>query len=640
MRSKKIYNVVISDGTGTINLLWFSANERYLRKTYTPGLKIVVSGEVSYNSYSKNLQIIHPKPEDVEIYDEKEENDDDTHFGRIVPIYPLTEGLTQKRIRTVVKQVVDQFAESLVDIVPDEVIKENKLMDLSGSVKEVQFPERTDKVVDLNSASDIYGSRPHKTVAFYEFFLLEIGLSLKKKEFTKIKGISFKTGGKLVQKFIDDLHFDITDAQKRVIKEIGNDMNSSCPMNRLLQGDVGSGKTVVSIISMLTAVENGFQAVLMAPTEILCEQHYGSIKKMLDQYGIKVVLLKSGIKVREKKIINSSINSGEAQVIIGTHALIEDNVEFKNLGLVVIDEQHRFGVLQRAKLMDKGKNPDVLVMTATPIPRTLAITVYGDLEISVIDELPPGRKDIKTKLYKESKRNRAEIYKIIKNELENGRQCYVVCPFIDESENPDFQHIKYATNVFESMKKDIFPEYEVGLLHGRMENDEKDSVMKGFIANQIQLLVSTTVVEVGVDVSNAAVMLIENSERYGLSQLHQLRGRIGRGAHESICLLVADYALSENADYKLDIMTKTNDGFKIAEADLKLRGPGDFLGTKQSGIPAFNFANIIRDWKILSEARDSALKLVSSDPELEGAPNLKKVVEKRWSELLELNLIS
>ena len=437
-----------------------------------------------------------------------------------------------------------------------------------------------------------------------------------------------------------NLPFETTPAQKRVIAEIEKDMKSAFPMNRLLQGDVGSGKTVVSIISMLNAIENGYQAVLMAPTEILCEQHYRSINKMLGKLGIKTVLLKSSIKAREKKAVNASISNGEAQLIIGTHALIEENVVFHNLGFVVIDEQHRFGVLQRAKLMDKGQNPDVLVMTATPIPRTLAITVYGDLEISVIDELPPGRKEIKTKLYKESKRNRALIYKTIKEELEKGRQCYVVCPFIDESENPDFQHIKYATNVYESLKDEIFPEFEIGMLHGRMDNEDKDRVMNAFQSNDIQLLVSTTVVEVGVDVPNATVMLIENSERYGLSQLHQLRGRIGRGADESICLLVADYALSENADYKLDIMTKTNDGFRIAEADLKLRGPGDFLGTKQSGIPTFKFANLIRDWKILSEARDSALKLVSGDPELKSAPELKKVVQRKWSELLDLNLVS
>jgi len=640
MRSKKIYNVVISDGTGTINLLWFTANEKYLKKTYLPGSKIVVSGEVTYNNFNKNLQIIHPRPEDVEIYTENEDTDDETHFGRIVPIYPLTEGLTQKRIRSIVKLVVDQFAEEIMEIIPESIINEYKLATLSSSIKEVQFPEFTDKIVDLNLASDIYNSKPHKTISFYEFFMLEIGLSLKKKEFTKIKGISFDTGCKLVQKFIENLPYEITSAQKKVVSEIEKDMNSAFPMNRLLQGDVGSGKTIVSIISMLTAVDNGYQAVLMAPTEILCEQHYSTLKNMLVDYGINVVLLKSGIKAKEKNKINQLISTGEAHVIVGTHALIQDNVVFNNLGFVVIDEQHRFGVLQRAKLMDKGQNPDVLVMTATPIPRTLAITVYGDLDISIIDEMPPGRKEIKTKLYKESKRNRTEIYKIIRTELEKGRQCYVVCPFIDESENPDFQHIKYVTKVFETLKKEIFPEYKVGLLHGKMDNEEKDAVMKSFISNELQLLVSTTVVEVGVDVSNATIMLIENSERYGLSQLHQLRGRIGRGGHESICMLIADYALSENADYKLDIMTKTNDGFKIAEADLQLRGPGDFLGTKQSGIPTFNFANLIRDWKILSEARDSALKLVNSDPELKSAPKLKQVVEKRWGEMLELNLIS
>ncbi len=640
IKSKKIFNVVISDGTGTVNLVWFTANEKYLIKTYIPGARIVVSGEVSYNAYKKNLQIIHPKPEDVEIYADDEDIEENTHFGRIVPIYPLTEGLTQKRIRTIVKLVVEQFADGLSNIIPDQIIKNYKLAKLSDSIKEVQFPEDTNKIIDLSSASDVFNSVPHKTVSFYEFFLLEVGLILRKKEFTKVKGISFKTGGTLVKEFIHKLPFNITEAQQRVVKEIEKDMNGGFPMNRLLQGDVGSGKTIVSIISMLTAVENGYQAVLMAPTEILCEQHYGTLRNILKECGLNVVLLKSGIKAKEKNKINKLINSGKAHIIVGTHALIQDNVVFKNLGFVVIDEQHRFGVLQRAKLMSKGQNPDVLVMTATPIPRTLAITVYGDLDISVIDELPPGRKEIKTKLYKESKKNRSKIYKIIKNELSKGRQCYVVCPFIDESENPDFQHIKYVTKVFEYLLKEIFPEFKVGLLHGKMDNVEKDTVMKDFLSNELQLLVSTTVVEVGVDVSNATVMLIENSERYGLSQLHQLRGRIGRGGHESICMLIADYALSENAGYKLEIMTKTNDGFKIAEADLQLRGPGDFLGTKQSGIPTFNFANLIRDWKILSQARESALNLVSSDPELKSAPNLKLLVEKKWGKLLELNLIS
>jgi len=640
LRTKKIYNVVISDGTGTLNLVWYTANEKYLRNTYKTGVDIVVSGEISYNSYNKNLQIIHPRPEDIEIFDNQENIEDKTHFGRIVPIYPLTEGLTQKRIRTIVKSAVDQFADRLTNIIPEKILKYNSLIDLSESIKEVQFPEKNDQIVDLNSTSDVFNSKPHKTVAFYEFFLLEVGLSLKKREIIKRKGINYKVKGKLSKKFIQDLPYKLTGAQLRVVDEIFKDMNSDFPMNRLLQGDVGSGKTVVSIISMITAVENGYQAVLMAPTEILCEQHYHSIKILLKAYDINVVLLKSGIKTKEKRAVNKLIATGEAQVIIGTHALIEDNVKFKNLGFVVIDEQHRFGVMQRAKLMGKGQNSDVLVMTATPIPRTLAITIYGDLDISTINEMPPGRKKVKTKLYKNSKQNRSEIYRFIKDELEKGRQCYVICPFIDESENPDFQHIKYAKNVFETLRDEIFSDFKIGLLHGKMDNVEKETVMDGFFSNKIQLLVSTTVVEVGVDVSNATIMLIENSERYGLSQLHQLRGRVGRGGHESVCILVADYALSENADHRLDILTKTNDGFKIAEVDLQLRGPGDFLGTKQSGIPQFNFANLIRDWKILSEAQTSAVNLVSSDPELTQFPLLKKLVETKWGELLELNVLS
>ena len=417
-------------------------------------------------------------------------------------------------------------------------------------------------------------------------------------------------------------------------------MLSDRPMNRLLQGDVGSGKTIVALLSILKAVESGYQAVLMVPTEILAEQHLASVLEYVKGMGLRVVFLKSSLSKSEKNIYYKAIMSGEAQIAVGTHALIQDKVDFKNLGLVVIDEQHRFGVMQRARLMSKGKNPDVLVMTATPIPRTLALTVYGDLDVSVLDELPPGRKEIKTKVYYDQKGSRERAYGIVRKEIEKGRQAYVVYPMIEESESPDFKDLKYATQMAEELQNDVFPDFRVGLLHGKMKTDEKEAVMKRFISHHLDILVATTVIEVGVDVPNVTVMVVENAERFGLTQLHQLRGRIGRGSYNSYCILISSYRRSEDAEKRLMIMEETSDGFKIAESDLLIRGPGDFLGTKQSGLPQFRFANLIRDSRILGEAREDAFNLVKEDPELSKYPKLLEQVLNKWGELLELGGIS
>jgi ATP-dependent DNA helicase RecG len=417
-------------------------------------------------------------------------------------------------------------------------------------------------------------------------------------------------------------------------------MLSDRPMNRLLQGDVGSGKTIVALLSILKAVESGYQAVLMVPTEILAEQHLASVLEYVKGMGLRVVFLKSSLSKSEKNIYYKAIMSGEAQIAVGTHALIQDKVDFKNLGLVVIDEQHRFGVMQRARLMSKGKNPDVLVMTATPIPRTLALTVYGDLDVSVLDELPPGRKKIKTKVYYDQKGSRERAYSIVRKEIEKGRQAYVVYPMIEESESPDFKDLKYATQMAEEFQNDVFPDFRVGLLHGKMKTDEKEAVMKRFISHHLDILVATTVIEVGVDVPNVTVMVVENAERFGLTQLHQLRGRIGRGGHDSYCILISSFKRSEDAEKRLMIMEETSDGFKIAESDLIIRGPGDFLGTKQSGLPQFRFANLIRDSRILGEAREDAFNLVKQDPELSKYPKLLEQVLNKWGELLELGGIS
>ena len=385
---------------------------------------------------------------------------------------------------------------------------------------------------------------------------------------------------------------------------------------------MGSGKTIVALFSILKAVESGYQAVLMAPTEILAEQHLSSVLEYVKGMGLRVVFLKSGLSKSEKNTYYKAIMSGEAQIAVGTHALLQDKVDFKNLGLVVIDEQHRFGVMQRAELMSKGVNPDVLVMTATPIPRTLALTVYGDLDVSILDELPPGRKKIKTKVYYDQKGSRDKAYEVVRDEIEKGRQAYVVYPMIEESENPDFKDLKYATQMAEELQNNIFPDYRVGLLHGKMKAGEKEAIMKRFISNHLDILVATTVIEVGVDVPNATVMVVENAERFGLTQLHQLRGRIGRGGHDSYCVLISSFKRSEDAEKRLTIMESTSDGFKIAEADLMIRGPGDFLGTKQSGLPQFRFANLMRDSRILGEAREDAFALVKEDPMLNNYPGV------------------
>lgn len=642
VRTKKrsLYQIVLSDGTGNITLTWFQFNEKYLRTAYKKGASVILTGEVSVG-YRDTLQIIHPKPEDIEVIEEGEELDEDhIHFNRIVPIYPLTEGIRQRRMRRIMKSLVDGYASSIPAVIPGEIKTERAVVDLSEAVSRVHFPDNKDNVIDLYDRNSVYGSPPHKTVSYYEFFLMELGLALKKRDISRLEGISFDPTGELTEKLLSNLSFDLTSAQRRVLLEIEGDMQVARPMNRLLQGDVGSGKTIVALLSILKAVESGYQAVLMAPTEILAEQHLNSVLNYVKGMGLRVVFLKSSLGKSEKSAYYKALASGEAQIAVGTHALIQEKVDFRNLGLVVIDEQHRFGVMQRAELMSKGNNPDVLVMTATPIPRTLALTVYGDLDVSVLDEMPPGRKKIKTKVFYDRKGSRERAYEIVRGEIEKGRQAYVVYPMIEESDNPDFKDLKYATQMAEELQNDVFPEYRVGLLHGRMKTEEKEAVMKRFISHHIDILVSTTVIEVGVDVPNATVMVVENAERFGLTQLHQLRGRIGRGGHDSRCILISSFRRSDDAEKRLSIMEETSDGFRIAEADLTIRGPGDFLGTKQSGLPRFGFADLIRDGRILGEAREDAFRIVSEDPKLDKYPELLDEVASKFGDLFELAGIS
>ena len=632
-----LYQVVLSDGTGRVTLVWFQYNEPYLKKTYKKGTRLILSGEVSFDRYSNSLQIIHPRPENIEVITGTEDNAlESIHFRRIVPVYPLTGNLGQRRMRRIMSSVVDDFAVSYPDPIPQGVVERRGLIPLPEAISRAHFPAEEDGVIDLGGKSAVYHSPQHKTLAFYDFFLLELGLALKKKGVSQAPGIAFSPTGELTGRLASNLPFELTPAQQRVLREIEGDMRAPSPMSRLLQGDVGCGKTIVAVLSMLKAVECGCQCALMAPTEILADQHFSSIKGFLEGLGVSALVLKSALGRGEKKEVYRAIESGEAQIVIGTHALIQGGVKFHNLGLVIIDEQHRFGVWQRARLVGKGVTPDVLVMTATPIPRTLAMTVYGDLDVSVIDEMPPGRSAVKTSVLYEERGGREEAYEVIRREVEKGRQVYVVYPLIEESENLDFKDLKHATKMAEELRRDVFPDLRVGLIHGRLKPAEKEGVMRGFINRDIDILVATTVIEVGVDVPNATVMVIENAERYGLSQLHQLRGRIGRGEHESNCVLLTRYKSTDVSRRRLKVLQKTTDGFRIAEADLMIRGPGDFMGTKQSGLPEFRFANILRDQRILGEAREEAFRLVRDDPRLDAHPELLAEVVDRWGEELVL----
>jgi ATP-dependent DNA helicase RecG len=621
---RRLYEVTIDDSTGLLTAKWFKGNHAYLKKIFKKGMRVIMTGEVS--SYLLGKDMIHP---DFEILDDDESGDNLLHFKRIVPVYSETEGLHQKYIRRIMSHVVDAYSHHIKSPIPHEICKNRHLGDIHDSIQSLHFPAMSEDVEAFNDMR----SGAHRRLIYDEFFFLQLGIALKRKGNVLDKGIPFKTGGKTLHAFYEILPFRLTAAQKRVIGEIEADMAKSVSMNRLLQGDVGCGKTVVSMAAMITACENGYQAAIMAPTEILAEQHYTRIRDWADRLGLQVVLLTSSVKNAERKKIFEKIKKGEIHITIGTHALIQEEVIFRNLGFVVVDEQHRFGVIQRATLRQKGINPDALVMTATPIPRTLAMTVYGDLDISVIDEFPPGRKEVRTKVFFEEQR--ARVYEIIRKEVIKGNQVFIVYPLVEESENLD---LKDATRMAEHLRNDIFPDYRVGLIHGRMKGKEKDQVMKDFLKKEIDILVSTTVIEVGIDIPQASLMVIEHAERFGLSQLHQLRGRVGRSDIPSYCILMSQYKRTEDSRKRLSVMEQTNDGFKIAEEDLAIRGPGEFMGTRQSGIPDFRIAHILRDVHILSEAKTDAFSLIEKDPLLEKEEHapLKEVLLRRWGGRLEL----
>nr|HOP41327.1 ATP-dependent DNA helicase RecG [Geobacteraceae bacterium] len=503
------------------------------------------------------------------------------------------------------------------------------LMPLADALSEVHFPGYETEIDALNR----HATQAYRTLVFDELFFLQLGLALKRRGTSLEEGIPFRITHKYTRPLLKILPYSLTAAQKRVLTEIKDDMASPGPMYRLVQGDVGSGKTIVALLAALLAIENDCQAAIMAPTEILAEQHYLNIHKLCGQLGLTVRLLSSGVKGKERGAALAAIASGDVDIVVGTHAVIQDKVEFKRLGLGIIDEQHRFGVLQRGILKKKGAHPHILVMTATPIPRSLAMTVFGDLSLSVIDELPSGRIPVATSVCSESGRNR--VYRLIRDEVRAGRQAYLICPLVDESEKSE---LKAASQVADHLAVDIFPEMRVGLLHGRLRPEEKEAVMQAFKAREIDILVATTVIEVGIDVPNATVMVIEHADRFGLSQLHQLRGRVGRGGNRSRCILLTGGNLSEEARQRLKIMEETHDGFRIAEADLQLRGPGDFLGTRQAGLPEFRVASILRDGGILEEARQDAFEIVEQDSSPARAENsaLREELLRRWGGRLEL----
>jgi ATP-dependent DNA helicase RecG len=612
-RSRVPFTVMLRDASGYATASWFGW--RYLSRVLTRGQRLVLHGRVG--RYKGALVIQQP---DYEIVESGE--DERLHTGRLVPVYSLTEGLPQRALRSLMRRLVDAFAGDLGEMLPEPVRGRRGLVGLAQAVRDAHFPE---------TEAGLAAAR--RRLAFDEGLLLQLGLAILRSRVARARGVAMSPRGDLVTRLRTGLPWKLTAAQERVWEEIRRDMAAPHPMHRLLQGDVGSGKTVVAALGVLTAIEAGYQAAVMAPTEILAEQHFMTFRQLLEPLGVNVTLLTSSLKPRERAARRAAVATGETACVVGTHALVQEGVDFRRLGLVVVDEQHRFGVEQRARLRGKGEHPDLLVMTATPIPRTLALTIYGDLDVSILDELPPGRRPVVTVARGEAKRR--AIYKFLREQIAAGRQIYVVYPLVEESEALD---LKAATDMARRLADEVFPDLVVGLLHGRLGFEDKDAIMRRFKAGEIHVLVSTTVIEVGIDVPNASVMLVEHAERFGLSQLHQLRGRVGRGEWRSYCILLTSGRLGEEAQRRVDAMTTTNDGFRIAEVDLELRGPGEFFGTRQSGLPEFRVVDPLRDAALLDEARREASGIIARDPELADPAHraLRAALLARWRGKLAL----
>src|SRR5215831_9529187 len=580
-------------------------------KRFTRGVRFIAFGrwewDTKYQTYALRLnrpdeiEVLAPLGEELPEAGHDDEAPEAIHVGRRVPVYRKINDIRPKQLREFIHGLLSEISpESISETLPADLRKRQRLAGRANTLREIHFPQDNVSLAEYENAR----SAAHRRLIFEEFFWLALGLAVKRgKRLKESKAARVQIDEGIKRRIASVLPFKLTEAQRRVVKEIFRDLRSAAPMNRLLQGDVGSGKTIVALIAMLTAMENDLQCALMAPTEILAEQHARNIKRLLAASPYRIELLTGSLKSAEKKRLREAIAAGEVHAVIGTHALIQEAVAFKRLGLAVIDEQHRFGVMQRVELRSRGENPDVLVMTATPIPRSLAMTVYGDLDVSIIDEMPPGRTPIETRVFADNAADRQQVKELLATEMRAGRQVYVVYPLVEESEKMD---LRDATQRYEYLRDKVFPKFTVGLLHGRMKPEEKDEVMRRFVKGEIQILVSTTVIEVGVDVPNASVMVIEHAERFGLSQLHQLRGRVGRGAQQSFCVLLASDKQTEVARERLGIMEQTSDGFKIAEKDLEIRGPGEIMGTRQAGLPEFRVANLVRDLDILQAARQEA----------------------------------
>ncbi len=643
-RRLSILDVAVQDATGTVHAVFF--NQPYLEDVLTEGTRLMMAGRVLAGR--RGYMDLRLEPAQFEVL--SGQDDELLHVGRIVPIYHETKGWTSRQMRIVVQGLLTGYGAELAEALPLSIRARHRLPPIGEAIQHVHFPPPQTDLVALERGT----TAAHRRLAFEELFLLQTAMLLRQQQVKEEdKPFRFSPHVSQLKHLSQILPFALTAAQERVWREIQADMATSRPMNRLVQGDVGSGKTVVALHALVMACGSGCQTALMAPTEILAEQHYLNLRPLLDAVGFKAVLLTSGGKAKDRHAVLTQLASGDAQVAIGTHALIQKKVAFARLGLVVVDEQHKFGVLQRKTLLDKGYRPDVLVMTATPIPRTLAMTVYGDLDVSAIDMLPPGRKPVRTMLYSEGQRHKT--WQLVGEELKARRQAYIVYPLVEESEKID---LKAAIQGAEELQRDVFPQAQIGLLHGKMPSAEKERTMAAFKAGAIQILVATTVIEVGVDVPNATIMVIEHAERFGLAQLHQLRGRVGRGAHQSLCILMASYlpresrpkvsvdgkpeANGSNAQQRLTALVQSQDGFVIAEEDLRIRGPGEFLGLRQWGLPEFRAANLVRDAQLLELARQEALALVTQDPGLALPQHqvLRAAMVRRWKGKLSLGDVS
>ncbi len=621
-----IFQLVLRDPTGRIKLSNFFSGNRFAHRGWQESYKrkyprdsiVAASGLVKQNKYGLTLD----KPE-IEVLDSAADSIESIKVGRILPVYALSEGVPADTVRKAIITVLPA-TKQIKDPLPVVIREQYDLIKLRDAIANVHFPDNR----------DILGHAQRRLV-FDEFFYLQLGFLQRRRKLQKNQvSASFASEGELIQQFQKLLPFKLTNAQQRVVNEITQDLQSSNPMNRLVQGDVGAGKTVVAVFAILAAIQSGYQAALMAPTEVLAQQHYRKLVGWFNLLHLPVELLTGSTKTAKRREIHAQLQTGELPLLVGTHALIQDPVKFHRLGLVVIDEQHRFGVQQRATLLAKGESPHVLSMTATPIPRTLALTLHGDLDVSQIDELPPGRQPIETRC--KAGKDRSKVYDVIRREVAQGRQAYIIFPLVEESEKLD---VKAAVEEYQRLSEAIFPEFQIGLLHGRMSSVDKDAALTAFRDNETQIIVSTTVIEVGVDVPNATVMVIENAERFGLSQLHQLRGRIGRGQHKSFCFLMSS-SKSNDAKQRLGVLEQSQDGFIISEMDMRFRGPGAVLGTRQSGLPDFALANLVEDQEVLTLARDAAEKIILADPDLINLPSLRQELEIRYQKLLGGNILN